>query len=178
MHIKNSNDHYGMLSILLHWVMGALIIALLGIGLYMTDMTGPLKMPLYRWHKQLGVVVLMLAFIRLTWRFYSRLPSDAAHLPNYQKYAAKGAHYLLYFLMFSMPLSGWLMSSAAGYPVSFFGLFTLPKLIEPDQGLQHFFAEAHELQGTLLIGLIALHVLAPIYHYVVYRDAIMKKMLP
>src|SRR5437764_14708296 len=123
MHIKNTNSNYGIVAISLHWLMAVLIIGLLIIGLYMVSLPkGPDKFFLIGWHKQLGVVVLGLGIFRLIWRLLNIRPPLL--LPWWEKFAALTVHWGCYGFMLALPLSGWLMSSASGYEVSFFGLFS------------------------------------------------------
>ena len=87
-------------------------------------------------HKSVGITILALALLRLLWRLYNRnSPPLPANLKPYERGLAHLTHYGLYLLLFAMPLSGWMMSSAKNYPVSWFGVFTLPNLVQPDEGL-------------------------------------------
>jgi len=91
---------------------------------------------------------------------------------------AHAGHALLYVLLFAMPLSGWAMSSAAGFPVSFFGLFTLPDLITPNQSLKADMMDLHKALAWLLIAMIILHALAALLHHFYYKNNVLRRMLP
>lgn len=177
--IHNTDATYGNVAKILHWVSALLIIGLIILGLIMTDL--PLsakKLKFYRWHKEIGILVLMLASVRLVWRFLNVTPKLPSTLAVWQKFAAHGLHAVLYLCLFAMPITGWLVSCAAGLQVSFFGLFLLPNLIGPDKPLQTLFAEIHELIGYGLIGMILGHVGAAFQHHFIYKDDILRRMLP
>lgn len=179
MKIKNSKDKYGIIAIIFHWFMALLIIGMLSLGIYMVDLpVGLQKIKLYGVHKEFGVLVLMLVTLRVAWRLSNIVPFLPAHLPNWQKLAARMSHFLLYVLMFAMPMTGWLLSSAAGFPVSFFGLFLLPNLLSPNENLRFLFTETHKWLGFGFIALIGVHVAAVLQHYVMYRENILKRILP
>lgn len=170
---------YHPLTKLFHWVTALTVIALIGVGLYMGDLPGGLeKLKLYNLHKSVGVAVLALTALRVLWHLASPPPGPLASLPAWQRMAARGAHLALYAALIGMPLSGWLMSSAAGRPVAPFGLFTLPDLVLQDQELAEFFHETHGIMGTVLMILVGLHVAAALKHHLLDRDATLRRMLP
>lgn len=175
--IFNSKDHFGMVAIILHWVMAILIIGLLAFGLYMTRIPiSAQKLKLFGWHKEFGMLVLMLIIVRLTWRLQNTTPS-LANLPWWEEIAARIVHLAFYFLMFALPITGWLVTSAADLPVSFFGWFVFPNLISPDEGQRLLFTEVHKWLAYLLIVIFCMHVGAALKHYFINKDAIMQRML-
>lgn len=177
--IKNNERSYGAIAKLFHWVMAIMVIGMLAFGLYMTSLSISLaKLKYYGWHKETGILVLLLVTVRLLWRISNTIPTLPNHLAEWQKLAAHGAHYALYFLMIAMPLTGWLMSSAAGLPVSFFGLFTLPDIIGPNETTRQFLATTHEYLAYLLIFMIIAHASAALQHHFYYKDDILRRMLP
>lgn len=177
MQIKNSKTRFGSIAIILHWVMALLIIGLLALGLYMVRLPLSLdKLKFYGWHKECGLLVLFLVFFRLIWRLGNETPALA--LPRLEKIAALSMHWALYVLLFAMPITGWFMTSAAGFPVSFFGLFTVPNLIAPDEQARIFFAWVHEWLAYALITAVCLHTLAALKHHFINKDDILRRMLP
>ncbi len=177
--LRNSQQSYGIIAKSFHWLMAILIIGLLAVGLIMADMeNSPDKFKLIGLHKEFGLVVLFLACARLGWKILDVSPLLPDNLGKFAKLGAKTAHCLLYILMFAMPLTGWLMSSAAGFPVSMFGLFLMPNLIAPDKQFGHDMGEVHENLAWVLIVLITLHVLAALLHHFYYKDNILRRMLP
>ncbi len=180
--IRNTEDRFGAVAMLLHWLMALLIIGLVALGLYMVSLPdagfNTKKIMLIIYHKQLGISVLVLFAVRLAWRLTHILPRLAAHLPEWQKVAARFVHLCFYALMFMLPLTGWLMSSAAGIPVSFFGLFTLPDFLPHDEYLFRRLIDIHEWLGYMLIFFIFIHVGAALRHHFVFKDDTLRKMLP
>ena len=108
------------------------MIGLIFLGLYMEPLPIHLhKLKLYGWHKEWGILVLLLATLRVLWRFWSPPPPLPMTMPAWQRLAAHSVHFAFYVFMFALPLSGWMISSAAGLPVSFFGIVVLPDLVAP-----------------------------------------------
>lgn len=176
MRIKNTENHYGIVAILFHWSMAILIIGLLTLGLWMVNLPiGHTKLKLYGWHKEYGFSVLILVFFRLMWRATNLTP--ALSIPWWEKTAARMVHGIFYIFMFAMPLSGWLMTSAAGLPASFFGLFVLPDPISPNENARLVFREVHELVGYGLIFTILLHIIAALKHHFINKDDILRRIL-
>ena len=169
---------YSRFSRLLHWIMALLMIGMLTLGLLLDTIPKDLKFPAIMLHKSIGITLLALALIRLFWRFLSAQPAPSAFLTKAQETAASFAHYVLYVLMIAMPLSGWALSSSAGYPVGVFGLFNLPALSEKNHALHEAMEETHEIYGYLLIALITIHAVAALIHHFVKKDDILKRMLP
>src|SRR5215471_9977770 len=131
--LQNSEARYGTLAMALHWLMALLLGALVVLGLYMTRLPDvgfdTRKIGLILYHKQFGVLALMLVTLRVLWRVMNVLPHLAENLPDWQKVTARFVHLCFYALMLALPLTGWLMSSATAIPVSVLGLFTLPDLV-------------------------------------------------
>ena len=177
--IKNSAAHYGAVAKGFHWAMAVLILGMLAMGLYMADLPlGLQKLTYYGWHKEWGVVVLIFALLRLGWKITQMSPTLPSSLGRLSVCAAKAGHALLYGMMLAMPISGWLMSSAAGFPVSVFGWFTLPVLMAPDDSARKILAEVHEYLAFGLMALIAGHILAALMHHYLYKDNVLRRMLP
>lgn len=177
--LKNTSEKYGSLAKFFHWLMFLLIATLLAVGFIMSDMeNSPDKFFIYGIHKSTGIVVLLLAAIRLGWKFANVSPVLPAHMRNIEKLAAHAGHAALYVLMFAMPISGWMMSSAAGFPVSVFGLFTLPDLVPADKELRELFGEAHELLAFAIIAVVSLHALAALLHHFYHKNNVLRRMLP
>jgi len=176
--IRNTSEDYGSVAIFLHWVMAALIIALLILGLYMINLPVSLrKLKLFGWHKELGVLVLGLVIVRVAWRLANITPMLLS-LPRWEAIAARCTHWTFYLLMGVLPITGWIMSSAAGLPVSFFGLFVLPDIVAPNEDLRVLFQSIHGWLAYAMIALICLHVSAALKHHFINKDDIMKRMLP
>lgn len=179
MGIRNTAEKYGTVAILLHWLIAILIIGLLALGLYMVDLPISLqKLKFYGWHKEFGILVLILATLRIVWRAINPTPELPAYMPTIQKIAALFVHYVFYVFMFAMPITGWIISSAAGLSVSFFGLFLLPNFVTPNQHVMHLFESIHEWLAYGLMVCIGLHIIAVIHHYIVHQDNLLRKIWP
>lgn len=164
--LNTSKMKYHLSSRVLHWIMAALIIFLLGLGIYMVDFLSkeaPSRMGIYALHKSLGVMVLILVVVRIINRLLHPAPALPKSLPKYEIILAHLAHFALYLLMILVPLSGYLMSNSFGYPVHFFGI-ELPIIAEKNFESAGFFAKCHEFFAYTLIAVIALHLIAVIKH--------------
>jgi cytochrome b561 len=146
----------------------------------MVDIHGitPTKLKYYSWHKWLGVTVLLLAVLRVLWRRANQPPPHPAGMPAWQIQAADGVHYLLYFLIFAVPVSGYLYTCAAGVPVVYLGLVQLPSLIEPNTELKPILKTVHYVLTMTLAAGVAAHALAALKHHFIDRDDVLKRMLP
>lgn len=176
MQITNTANRYGLVAKLLHWVMAILLIGLLALGIYMVPL--PIsyqKLKLYGWHKEYGLLALGLVIARVIWRLLNAVPELS--IPWWEKLAARIVHWAFYFFMFAMPLTGWLVTSAAGLPASFFGWFVLPNLIAPNQEWLVIFEGLHQWLGYGLIAVIVLHTSAALKHHFINKDNILKRML-
>lgn len=171
---------YTTTAILLHWTIALLIVGTFTLGLVMTDIPGltPTKLKYFSWHKWAGITVLGLATLRLLWRLFRHPPAYADDMPTWQRGAAHGLHWLLYVLMFAVPLSGYFYSLAAGVPVVYFGVYELPVLIAADPALKLVLKDVHYWLNMLLAGLVGVHVAAAFKHLLVDRDGVMGRMLP
>lgn len=177
--IKNTPTQYGWVTISIHWIMALIIIGLLIVGLYMVELPfGAKKLRFYGWHKEYGILVLMLVFARALWRIGNVTPSMPLHIPRWQHMAALSMHYVFYGFMLALPLTGWMLSSSAGLPVSFFGWFVLPDLVSPSEHLRGLLTEIHKWLAYGLIAAIGGHIGAALLHHFYYKDDILRRMLP
>ncbi len=178
--LRNTSTRFGSVAKLLHWSLAALLIGLLGLGLYMHDLPiSPNKFELYALHKSLGVTALGLALLRLGWRAVDPPPGALPSTPKTQIKLAKLAHSALYVCMVALPLTGWAMAAASGTPVDYFNTgILLPNLVDADNDLRTTFRTLHDIIGKLLIALILLHAGAALKHHFIDRDATLHRMLP
>jgi cytochrome b561 len=175
---RNSSLRYGWVAQGLHWGILALLILQVTLGSIADELpVGLERLTLMSRHKSVGITILALAVIRLAWRWIDS-PPPLPPMPRWQSIASRLNHWGLYVLLFALPVTGWLMSSAANRPVSWFGLAQLPDFVAPDAGLKEVFEEAHELLVNVLYVLVALHVLAALKHQFIDRDGLLMRMLP
>ena len=172
-----STDRYNPISVVFHWLMAAIIVATWSIAIVVSDMPlSPARITGYSWHKWLGVTVFFLVLLRLVWRATHPAPQLEIKMPVWQERAMQLTHFALYLLMIVIPLVGWLMSSAKGYTVNYFGLFELPDLLSKDKALGHQLKDLHEYLADVLVALVCLHVLAALKHQFIDRDCLLSRM--
>jgi cytochrome b561 len=166
-------------AVALHWLMALGLLGTFALGLYMHELPlSPAKLRLYSWHKWAGVALFLLAFARLAWRATHRPPALPEAMPRPQRMAAALAHHLLYLLMFAVPLSGWLMSSALGFQTVWFGLVPIPDLLSKDPDLGEILKAVHMTLNFLMAAVVLAHAAAAVKHHVVDRDDVLRRMLP
>jgi cytochrome b561 len=162
-----------------HWLTAAIVLGMIGVGLWMVGLPiGRQKLVVYGWHKWFGLLLLVITLARLVWRHFHAPPPLPAGITAWERRAAPIAHWALYGLLIAMPITGWLMTSAAGLPVIWFGLFEVPDLVDRDPALLEAFKSAHHWLSRALILLLLVHVAAVIRHDVLRRDGIIRRMWP
>jgi cytochrome b561 len=177
--MNDPTDRYGLPAQLFHWLVAGLILFQVPLAYYMIDLPlSPAKLESYALHKSIGLTIFSIAALRLAWRWLHRPPALPSVMPGWQAGLARLAQWLLYALIFVMPLTGWMSSSAANFPVSLFGWFTLPDLVEPDRALHERLELAHRYQAYLLFTLVATHAGAALHHHFVRRDGVLASMIP
>ncbi len=170
---------FGRTTQLFHWLITFVLFGQIPLAWYMIDLPmSPDKFATYALHKSIGVTLFALAVCRLIWTLLAKRPALPNTMPRWQVIASKVAEGFLYLLVILMPMTGWLMSSAANFPVSVFGLFTLPDLVEPSETLMDTLRNAHEKQSIALMALTGIHALAAVKHHFIDKDNVLMTMLP
>lgn len=170
---------YGTLSIGLHWLMLLLIVAVyacIELREFFPKGSDPRNL-LKTWHFMLGLSVLFFAVLRVLVSATTQAPAIDPAPPAWQKRSARLMHLALYVLLLGMPLAGWLLLSAAGQPIPFYGL-QLPALIGENHATADLIKEFHETLGTIGYFLIGAHAAVALYHHYVVRDNTLRRMLP
>jgi len=163
-------------AVALHWLMALLIIAMLGLGLYMADLPkGPERSGLIALHKSIGITLAGLYFLRLTWRLRHRPPPYPASIPAWQQRAAHANAIALYVFLIVQPLTGYLSSAFSGYKTSWFGL-PLPYWGWESKPLNDAFHLMHVIGSRVLILLITLHLAGAALHAIGRRDGVVRRM--
>jgi cytochrome b561 len=178
MNLRNTETGYGAVARALHWWMALIMIGLIGLGLYMTELPdGDPKWRLYDLHKSLGALIFVLALARIAWRRNTPPPPMPATMNARDRIAAHAGHMLLYVAMFALPITGYLDSSLGGYHLNVFGLFDVPLLFTKNEALAEVVVSAHSIIGYGLALLVAAHVGAALKHHIVDKDTVLTRML-
>lgn len=179
MNMRNSTEHWGHVSQVFHWVIVVLVVVMAYLGLTMTDLpNGPDKIGVYALHKSIGMTILGLVALRLLWRLFDGTPDTLPGTPTWQARTATYTHIGLYALLVAVPLSGWVLNSAAGFPLHWFDLVKLPSIAAKSESLDSLAGQWHEFLFWALIVLSLVHTAAALYHHVFQRDATLARMLP
>ena len=161
----------------LHWIMAALLVAQWIGGKVGHEMdASPAKIDVMLTHKSTGIVILLLALLRLGWRLYRGAPGPVPGLARWQHLAARAGHGALYLLMIALPLTGWLYNSAKGRALELYWTLPWPAIAPRNEALEHWAEEAHEVLATLFALVLAAHVLAALWHHFVRRDDTLRRM--
>jgi len=175
--LRNPTDSYGLISILLHWLIAAAAVGLFALGTWMVEL-GYYD----RWyrsapqlHKSTGVLMFGVLLVRLAWRHASPGPRPIGS--PLQVRVASAVHGLLYLLLLALMLSGYLISTADGRGIAVFDLFRLPATLSGGQGQADLAGQLHRLLGYAMMALAALHAGAALKHHFIDRDRTLKRML-
>ncbi|MDH5254954.1 MAG: cytochrome b [Gammaproteobacteria bacterium] len=169
---------YSGVSKALHWVIALLAFSQLAMGKFF-EVEADEAEGLFGWHTALGLLVLALMLVRLGWRLTHAVPRLPEDTPGWQQVAARTMHIAFYTLLIALPLSGWLLTSVEGDPVTFFGWFGVPPLPVPGgEASEDLIEETHEVLGNVLLVLAGIHVLAGLKHHYIDRDDVLRRMMP
>jgi len=175
---RNSADSWGATARGFHWLIALLILAQFVIGSIAEEMKlTPAKLELFVWHKSIGVTVLVLAVLRLLWRLGNPPPAPPAGMAGWERRLAAAAHWVLYALIFAVPLSGWWVSDASRVPFKAFFLVPMPDFIATDRALQDAAAEVHEALTMTLLVVVLVHIAAALRHHFLLHDDVLSRML-
>ena len=174
--MRTERDCFSGTQRVLHWLMAIMVLAMLFIGLSMVSTLRPRFLTLISIHKPLGIAILALAMLRLGVRSRLGAPPLPDDLPWTQALAAKLSHFLLYALLIAMPLVGWGMLSAGGYPIALYGSLHLPAILPHDDQLHGILRTTHTVLAYIFFATILLHVAAALFHALIRRDGVFRAM--
>jgi cytochrome b561 len=174
--VRTEPDRFSGLQRVLHWLMAIMVLAMLFIGVSMVSTLKPRFLTLISIHKPLGIAILALAVLRLGVRWGLGAPPLPDDLPRVQALAAKLSHVVLYSLLIVMPLVGWGMLSAGGYPVVLYGSVHLPEILPHDDQLHAILRMMHTVLAYMFFATILLHVAAALFHALIRRDGVFRAM--
>ena len=174
--MRPERDGFSGTQRVLHWLMAIMVLAMLFIGVSMVSTLKPRFLILISIHKPLGIAILVLALLRLGVRLRLGAPKLPDDLPRTQALAAQLSHLVLYALLIAMPLVGWGMLSAGGYPVVLYGSFHLPAILPHDDQLHAILRTTHTVLAYMFFATILLHVTAALFHALIRRDGVFRAM--
>lgn len=175
-----AGGRYTGIAMALHWIVVVLVLTLIGLGLYMTDIPKgtPDRSFFYNLHKSIGLTTGIVVLIRLWWRAKNPPPPLPASVPAWQVRASKLSHAMLYMCLVLMPVAGFSASQFTKYGVTYFGMFKIPPMGSENKVIYDLLQGVHQMTAMVLIALIVVHVLAALKHLLVDRDGVFQRMLP
>lgn len=175
--LNNSKTSYGSVTKVLHWLVFFLVVGMLCLGFLLDDINDkPLHAKVVNIHKLIGLLILALMLFRALWAFSNPKPGLPLNTPSWQKYAERSVHWLIYLALIAMPISGWIMSVAAGYAPHLFDIsFNLP--IAKNKVLGDRMYDTHVFLAYSIIVLVSIHVCAALYHYLIKKDSVLQRMM-
>ena len=174
--MTQTRSHFSPLARLIHWTMAPLIIAMLFIGVGMVATVSSAHNTLIAIHKPLGIALLLLVILRVSVRIRRGSPPLPAYMPAPQRIAARLSHLILYALMIAMPLIGWGMLSAGGYPITLYGPLHLPPIAPHNTELFALLRALHTWLAFALFATVLLHLAAALFHGLIRRDGVFSSM--
>lgn len=178
MELRNTERSWGAPARWLHWLTAALILVQIPLGVMAVNWRlSPTKLELFLWHKSLGLLLLLLVLARVGLRLAGPTPRLPPDMSGWERGAARASHFLLYALMLALPLSGWVINSAANVPLRVFGLFPLPDITPPNEALADAAERVHAGLVIALVLLLVAHVAAALRHHYGRRNDVLVRML-
>ncbi|WP_372892669.1 cytochrome b [Rhodosalinus sp.] len=165
---------------LFHWTMAVLLLATIPVGFLMIQegLGRSLQNTLFIFHKNVGVLILGLAILRLGYRWARPAPPLPTTLPAWQVRAAGASHAALYGLMIAMPVAGYVRVVAGGFPIEVLDAAGMPPLVPESEALAEAAKTAHHYGAYLITALVGVHVLAALHHGLVRRDGVISRIWP
>ena len=170
---------YDTVSRTFHWLVVALVLLQIALALVLPSLLPKsAEDSITAWHLATGSTILLVMLLRLGWRLAHPMPPAPSDLPTALRLLARGTHWAFYVVLILLPLLGWMAANAYGGTPRLLGLIPLPRLLSPDQATAETIGGIHKTVATLLLALIALHVSGALYHALVKRDGVIRRMLP
>jgi cytochrome b561 len=175
-----NHSAYGKGAIALHWIVGIMVIGMLIAGNYMVELEKgtPQRAWFFNLHKSVGMVLIVLVFVRLWWRAKHSPPPLPETLPRWQQIASKASHHLLYACMVIMPLAGFIGTNFGKFGTQFFFVTEIPPLFGQNDAAKSFFYSVHHFVAEVFVVLIGIHILAALKHLIINKDGVFQRMLP
>lgn len=179
MNCRNTSEKYGSVSKFFHWLIFIFFIIQIIVALSMGNVPKSVQSYFYTFHKSLGLLILLAAFLFIVWNLSNLKPQWPGTMPKWERISARTIHLALYTLILLMPISGWLMSTAAGHPPNFFWLVQIPMPgIVKNKALAQIVSNIHSLLAWILCTLVGIHILAALKHHFITKDNILTRIWP
>jgi cytochrome b561 len=177
--MRNTGRTWGSIAKLLHWVVATLVVVQIALGFVARGYRlSPTKLDLFVWHKSTGLLILALMLVRIAWRLANPVPALPPGSSPLERHAARASHLFLYLLLLLIPMSGWIVNSAANIPFRMYWQIPVPALVAPDKATADAAAGAHLALAIALCLLVAGHIAAALRHHFGKRDDVLVRMLP
>lgn len=177
MALRNTSTNWGALAKTLHWLIAIGIFWIIWLGFEQADMErGPEKLAARMTHGSWALLVLTLMTIRIVWRLMNETPAQPDDTPGWQRVTASITHWAIYIAVFTQLTAGSMTMATGGYPLPFFGFFSLPIPVAEDEDAHHFWEEVHEFAWKPLAALILLHFIAALYNHFVQKNDVLRRM--
>jgi cytochrome b561 len=179
MQFFNSAENYGLIAKLSHWLIAALIIALLGIGWWMVDLNyyDPWYHEALTWHKSLGLIAGIVVIFKLISNLIDVSPEPQASLSSFERIASRFVHYFLRLTMLVIPVTGYLISTSEGAVIDVFNWFSVPVLLEINDRARDIAIEVHYYLAYATLALVMLHIAAALKHQFIDHKGTLKRIL-
>jgi cytochrome b561 len=180
--LRNTHGRWGLVSQAFHWIGAGVVVFLVGHGFWMTHFAPrDGRFEHYATHASFGYFFLALVVMRMLWRWMGTVPAHPSGAPRWERLAAQATHVALYLLLLAESYVGWALAGTFNRPLdrTLFGLVQFPSITRPgNRDLHEALEGAHEALAWVLVVLVAVHVVAALYHWKVRRDDVMQRMLP
>lgn len=177
--LKDTKSQYGIISRLIHWLTAVCVYCLFGVGLWMVDLTyySEWYKTAPHWHKSIGIILLVVTIFRLAWKYLTPSPQEITTQSTFEKTGAKVGHTLIYLLLITIVISGYLISTADNRAIEVFEWFSVPSLGELINNQEDIAGEIHFYAAWSLVVLSVLHALAALKHHFIDKDATLVRMI-
>lgn len=176
--IKNSSSRFGLISLILHWLIALVTLSLFVLGVWMVDLD--YYSAWYQlapwWHKSVGVCLFVLVLLRWYWQLFSPSPLALSTLPMWQRISAHIVHELMNILIVCICLAGYFIDTAKGHDLSVFDWFHIPATLTGIDNLEDIAGDVHAVAAYVLMGIVGLHVLAALKHHFINKDNTLLRM--
>ena len=179
MQLSNEQTRYGLMSVVLHWLIALLTLTLFFVGVWMVELDyyDSWYQVAPWWHKGLGVLVLLLVVFRWCWQYFDAAPAELSSISPWQLKSARIVHVLMNALIIFIGVTGYLIVTAKGHALVVFDWFAIPAVLSGIANLEDMAGEGHAVLAYVLMGLAGLHSLAALIHHFIYRDKTLIRML-